>query len=60
MVPQAGAAALRIEANTCRSYREKRLQNLMINFRDDVRKRMYVYICITGSLCCTVEIDGAL
>ena len=22
-----------------------------------MRKRMYIYVCVTGSLCCTVEID---
>ena len=29
---------------------------------EDMRKRMciYMYICITGSLCCTVEIDRTL
>ena len=27
---------------------------------DNVRKRMYVYVCVTGSLCCTVEIDRTL
>ena len=25
-----------------------------------MRKRMYLYICMTGSLCCTTEIDKTL
>ena len=28
--------------------------------RNNVRKRMYIHICMTGSLCCTAEIDGTL
>ena len=27
---------------------------------DNVKKRIYTYICMTGSLCCTVEIDKTL